>query len=246
MLAPKKGQENQKMLEKMLYRISRPLVKSYVGTMLDLDVKWKSPLPEGAKIIAANHPSTSDPFFMAAMANQQSFILIKGILFKVPVFGQYLRKSGHIPAIKGQGQAAIDEALGRLADGGTIIIFPEGRLSPIRGGFYQPRTGVARLALASGAPVIPAGIHLDRSRFHTMNTPVEGDNEVGRWYLKGPYGITMGNPVRYTGDAEDREHVRRVATVIMHQIIELSYESRQRKEQAVPVFPLPQLYKNYK
>ena len=88
------------------------------------------------------------------MANQQSFILIKGILFKVPVFGQYLRKSGHIPAIKGQGQAAIDEALGRLADGGTIIIFPEGTRIP-HGEQPALRPGFAGLYKMLGLPVIP-------------------------------------------------------------------------------------------
>ncbi|MAT42218.1 MAG: hypothetical protein CL609_07745 [Anaerolineaceae bacterium] len=230
------------MLEKLLYRLSRPVVKTYVGTMLDLDVEWKTPFPEGPKIIAANHPSTSDPFFVAALANQQSYILINQTLFKVPVFGKYLRKSGHIPVAAGNGPAAMEEALSRLADGSTIIIFPEGALSPERGGFCQPRTGVARLALASGAPVVPVGIHLDRSRIHAIKTEVEGKDEVGRWYIRGPYNMTVGRPLLFRGDVENRPYVRQVSTAIMQHIIEMAYQSRQRRDQGTTAFPLPELY----
>jgi len=230
------------MLEKLLYRLSRPVIKTYVGTMLDLDVEWKAPFPEGPKIIAANHPSTSDPFFVAALANQQVYILIRGTLFKVPVFGKYLRKSGHIPVIEGQGQAAMDEALIRLAEGSTVVIFPEGALSPQHGGFCQPRTGAARLALASGVPVIPVGIHLERSRIHAITSHVDGEDEVGRWYLRGPYSMTVGRPVSFRGDVENRPYVRQVSTAIMHHIIEMAYQSRQRREQGPTAFPLPESF----
>ncbi len=230
------------MLEKLLYYLSRPVVKTYCRTMLDLDIEWKSPFPQGAKIITPNHPSTSDPFFVAALANQQTFILINQTLFKVPVLGKYLRKSGHIPVAAGNGPAAMQEALARLADGSTIIIFPEGALSPQRGGFCMPRTGAARLALASGAPVIPVGIHLDRSRIHAITTEVEGKDEVGRWYMRGPYNMTVGRPLVFRGDVENRPLVRQVSTAIMQHIMEMAYQSRQRKEKGTTAFPLPELY----
>jgi len=217
--------------KKLFYWASRPVIGTYASTMLKMDVNLHQKLPDGAKIIAANHPSTSDPFFVAAMLRQQSFILINELLFKVPVFGEYLRRSGHIPVAIGQGQGAVDAALEYLKAGHTVMIFPEGSLSPQEGGFRKARTGVARLALMSGAPVIPVGIHLLRDRINTIRSTVRGQIEYGRWYLRGPYNLTVGQPLRFTGSVEDRDHVRAVAATVMYHIIELARESKTRLNQ---------------
>ena len=109
------------MFQKLLYWLSKPIVLSYTGTALKMNVQRQEPLPAGAKIIAANHPSTTDPFFVASMLRMQSFILINNLLFQVPFLGEYLRRSGHIPVIAGGGQKAIDEALRHLALGGLAF-----------------------------------------------------------------------------------------------------------------------------
>ena len=212
---------------KLLYWASRPIVLSYTNMMLQMDVQAHRTLPPGPKIIAANHPSTTDPFFVAAMLRQQSFILIKDVLFQVPVFGRYLRSSGHIPVQVGNGQAALDEALTRLSEGRTVMIFPEGILSP-ENGYHPARSGVARLALISGAPVVPVGIHLERARMRVIRSIVRGKVEYGAWYLRGPYNLTIGEPLRFSGDADDRPFVRSVADRVMHHIIELARESELR------------------
>ncbi len=214
--------------EKPIYWFSKPVVLSYTSTMLKMDVHKHSKFPSGAKIIAANHPSTTDPFFIASMVRQQAFILIKDVLFQVPLLGEYLRRSGHIPVKAGGGQAAIDAAMAQLEAGRNIIIFPEGAISPLEGGFHQAHTGVARLALMSGAPVIPVGIHLLTERLHTFHSTVKGQEEWSHWYLRGPYNITTGQALYFHGDPEDRRHVRVVADAVMHHIIELAYESASR------------------
>jgi len=217
--------------KKLFYWASRPVIGTYASTMLKMDVNLHQKLPDGAKIIAANHPSTTDPFFVAAMLRQQSFILINELLFKVPVFGEYLRRSGHIPVAIGQGQRSVDAALEYLKAGHTVMIFPEGSLSPQEGGFQKARTGVARLALISGAPVIPVGIHLLRDRISTIRSTVRGQIEYGRWYLRGPYNLTVGQPLQFTGSIEDRAHVRAAAATVMYHIIELARESENRLNQ---------------
>jgi 1-acyl-sn-glycerol-3-phosphate acyltransferase len=214
--------------KKMMYWFSRPLVLSYTTTMLEMSVHRHQPFPEGPKIIAANHPSTTDPFFVAAALRQQTFILINELLFQVPLLGAYLRRSGHIPVRAGDGQAALETARDYLEAGHTVLIFPEGDLSPIEGGFHPARSGVARLALMSGAPVIPVGIHLFSSHNHSIRSTVRGRVEYGRWYLHGPYQITTGRPLRFWGDIEDRPYVRSVATNIMRHIVELARESENR------------------
>jgi 1-acyl-sn-glycerol-3-phosphate acyltransferase len=225
---------------KLLYWASRPVVGTYADAMLKMDIQKHTELPKGAKIIAVNHPSTTDPFFVASILNQQCYILIKDVLFQVPVLGVYLHHSGHIPVIAGKGQEAIDAGLERLKAGHTVVIFPEGEISPLTGGFHKARTGVARLALASGAPVIPVGIHLDRERIHSIPSTVRGQVEYGHWYLRGPYNITIGKPLRFSGSVENREYVHTVAEVVMHHIIELARESEIRMVQPQAPMALPQ------
>ena len=214
--------------ETALYWASRPVVSTYAEMMLRMDVRRHVALPSGAKIIAANHPSTTDPFFVAAMLREQAFILIKQTLFDVPLLGAYLRRSGHIPVVAGSGADALNEAVARLHAGYPVIIFPEGEISPLDGGFHRARTGVARLALLSGAPVVPVGIHLQRERIHSIRSVVRGKAEMGHWYLRGPYNVTVGRPLHLRGDVDDRDHVRRMSDLVMHHIVELAYESENR------------------
>ncbi len=217
-----------KLSEKILFGVSKPVVTTYTNTMLDMDVLKKAPFGEGGKIIAPNHPSTTDPFFVAAVLGIQSFIMIKDVLFKVPVLGEYLRRSGHIEVAEGHGQEALDIALAHLKVGHTVMIFPEGLISPLGGGYNRPRSGIGRLALASGVPVFPVGIHLCKERILSIPSTVDGKKEIGYWYPRGPYNVTIGKPMHFNGDAEDRELVREVSQTIMLKIMRLAYESEQR------------------
>ncbi len=216
------------MVEQALYNAGRSVVNLYAGLMLDLDVVRRTPFPEGPKIIAANHPSTTDPLLITTLAAEQTSVLIHETLFKVPLFGRYLRLAGHVPVVDGNGRAAFEQAQRLLRAGRTVVVFPEGGLSPLEGGFGKPRTGAARLSLSTGAPVIPAGIHLQRERIRLIETQVAGQAEVGRWYIRGPYAITVGEPMHFRGDVEDRAHVAAVSEQIMRRIVELARESAGR------------------
>jgi len=211
-----------------LYGVSVPIVRTYAGTLIRTDTVRHVELPRGAKIIAANHPSTADPFFVASMLHQRSFIMIEELLFQVPILGTYLRRSGHICIKHGNNQYAMDEALEHLQAGHTVMIFPEGLISPQAGGFNPVHTGVARLALASGAPVIPVGIAIQRERIHHLQSTVRGQKQVGHWYLSGPYAMTTYRPLQFSGDANDRELTHKVADQIMRRIIEMATESELR------------------
>jgi 1-acyl-sn-glycerol-3-phosphate acyltransferase len=202
--------------------------------MLDMDVVRHAPLTDGPKIIAANHPTTIDPFLMLTLVPEQMSILVTGICFKMPVFGRYLWLAGHVPVVSGNGRAAFDEAKRLLQAGRTIGIFPEGTLSPLEGGlgFHGPRTGAVRLSLSTGAPIVPVGIHLQRERIRFIEGQAGSEIGVARWYSHGPYAVTVGKPMRLEGDAEDREHVRLVSARIMQRIIRLSQESAHRVQGA--------------
>jgi 1-acyl-sn-glycerol-3-phosphate acyltransferase len=193
-----------------------------------MDVVRHAPLPDGPKIISANHPSTTDPFLILTLASEQVSILISETLFKVPLFGRYLRQAGHVPVVPGNGRAAFEKARQLLDAGRTVAVFPEGAISPLDGGFHRPHTGAARLSLITGTPVIPIGIHLQRERMRLIETVVDGKPEVGTWYLRGPYAMTVGNPMRFTGDVEDRAYVRSASERTMQHIAHLAHQSARR------------------
>ena len=110
-----------------------------------------------------------------------------------------------------------------------MVIFIEGHISPLEGGFLPPRSGAARLALSSGFPVVPVGIFLHRERCHNIRSSISGGIPAeARWYLHGPYAITVGKPTQFEGDVEDREHVRRISETIMERIQHLAFESERR------------------
>jgi 1-acyl-sn-glycerol-3-phosphate acyltransferase len=224
------GEQFHMAAERTWHGLGRSLVGSYAGLALKLNVSWHAPLPDGPKIIAANHPTTVDPALVMMLAPKQSSILIHETLFKVPVLGRYLQRAGHVPVIPGNGRAALEEAKRLLEAGRTIVIFPEGALSPLEGGFHRPHTGAARLSLSTGAPIIPVGIHLERERIHLIENEVEGKTEVGRLYLQGPYAMTVGEAMTLTGDVEDREYVRSVSMRIMRRIMSLTQESALRMQ----------------
>ena len=216
------------MSNKLLYSLGRSAIRLYALLMLRLDIHWQNDLPPGPKLFVANHPSATDPFMIHLISPKPMSVLITGSAFKVPVFGSFLRHIKQIPVPHEKGSLALDEARQSLQMGGSVMIFPEGSLSPAEGGFLPPRTGAARLALSTGVPVIPVGIYLRRERRLYISTKIGGQRTIGYWYLRGPYGITVGQPVRFEGDVEDWEHVHRISDTIMARIRALAQESERR------------------
>jgi 1-acyl-sn-glycerol-3-phosphate acyltransferase len=115
----------------------------------------------GGVIIVANHISHADPLTVAHFvhdAGRWPQFLAKASIFKVPVVGWLLRQICQIPVSRGTTDAvkALEKAVGAVRAGGVVIVYPEGTttkepdLWPMRG-----KTGAARIALATGAPVIP-------------------------------------------------------------------------------------------
>lgn len=216
--------------DRSLYWLAQSTMELYAHLALKMDVQWQMPLPEGAKIIAPNHPTTVDPFLMLHIIREPVNILVTGAAFEVPLFGRYLRRLGHVPVVQGNGRAALEEGRRLLAEGRTVVVFPEGALSPEVGAFHRPRTGTARLALSSGASVIPVGIHLDAEQVRPVKAEIQGEEAPGRVYYGGPYAVTVGRPVHFGGNVEDRSHVRSVSDQIMGHIKHLARESQRRME----------------
>ncbi len=215
------------MLSKFLYFVTRVLVRSYARFLLKLDIHWKQKTLEGPVLFAANHPSTTDPIFVHLISSNPMSVMITSKVFSIPVLGAFMRKMRQISVVPGQGEKVLEQARRVLDSGRSVVIFPEGLISPVDG-FHAPRSGVARLALQAGVPVVPLGIYLSEAGCKRIPTMVGGEPDFVTWYLHGPYAITIGKPLHFSGDANDKPLVRRVAEVIMTHIRQLAHESRTR------------------
>lgn len=178
----------------------------YLRHLMLSDIEWTAEVPVGPKIIAANHPTTSDPFFVMSWPFEPVHILITEAAFKVPVVGRFLQLAGHIPVRAERGREAFDAALQLLGDGRTVGIFPEGALSEDDGQIVTSRTGAVRLAATAGVPILPAGIALDWHFVRRRELPDLGERM--RWFWLGAYEATTGAPMTFDIDADDREAVR--------------------------------------
>jgi 1-acyl-sn-glycerol-3-phosphate acyltransferase len=213
----------------ILYVTSLTFVRLFALVMLRFDVRLHGNLPSGPMIFVANHPSATDPFLIHMISPNQLNVMITAKAFKVPVFGWFLRKVQEIPVPLTQGSAALEQARRQIEKGRSVAIFIEGQISPLEGGFLPPRSGAARLALSTGAPVVPVGIFLHRERCHNIRSRITGGiPSEARWYLRGPYAVTVGQPTQFDGDADDHEHVDRISETIMDKICALAHESERR------------------
>ena len=214
----------------LFYKLGRRLICLYAQFLLNMDVFWEAHLPPGPKLIVANHPSTTDPFYLLTLFPQPLSMLIIEHAFHAPLLGSILHFSGHIPVQAADKHAAFEAAQHRLQNGQSVVVFPEGDLSPREGGSLPAHSGAARLALSTGATVIPIGIYFKRERARRFISKFGDKSETGYWFLRGPYGITIGKPMYFKGNVEDRPYVKSISKTIMDVIDSLALTSQRRVE----------------
>jgi 1-acyl-sn-glycerol-3-phosphate acyltransferase len=210
-----------------IYGLTVQFIRLYARLMLKLDIQFCQPLSAGPKLFVANHPSASDPFLIHLLSPKHLSVLISGNAFGMPLFGPFLRHCRQISVTPGKGQDAMDQAEMRLKTGQSVGIFPEGLVSPCEG-YHTLLCGAARLALATGVPVVPIGIYLPRERRAYFTSRLSGKLTAAYWYLHGPYGMTIGEPAQFTGDIGDEDLVHAVTARLMEMIHELAQASEQR------------------
>ena len=178
--------------------------------------------PEGGAILASNHLAVIDSFVLPIMLTRKIRFIGKNEYFTGPglkgrLKAGFFRGVGTIPVDRGggkAGEAALRTGLGVLQEGHLFGIYPEGTRSP-DGRLYRGKTGVARLALEAGVPVVPvAMIGTDKAQpiGRVMPKPVR-------------LGIVIGEPLdfsRYKGMEGDRFILRAVTDEIMYALMRLS------------------------
>ncbi|MGH9765851.1 MAG: lysophospholipid acyltransferase family protein [Blastocatellia bacterium] len=144
----------------MLFSIIKLITYPLFRVLFSVEHQGVENVPEdGAAIIAGNHPSYLDPLLVGLPIERTIRFMAWDALFKVPLLGQIIKAVGAFPVDirKGRGEAAFREALRVLESGEALGIFPEGQRSE-QAAMGDLRTGVARLAIETGAPIVPVTI----------------------------------------------------------------------------------------
>jgi 1-acyl-sn-glycerol-3-phosphate acyltransferase len=193
----------------------------------------------GGVILAVNHLSyldfAPDGVFIHACGRYPVF-MIKSSAFELKGIGGFLRKAGQLPVHRGSGDAALvlEEAEKRLAEGAAVIFYPEGTTTLDRAWWpMAARTGVARLALATGAPVIPV------ANWGTQDIVPFGTRKL-RLFPRKTVHVVAGPPVdlsQWSGQEDSAKALRAATDAIMAQVTDLVGQLRGETPPPVPYDP---------
>src|SRR4051812_17916582 len=176
----------------------------------------------GGAILASNHLSFSDSIFLPLVLDRRVTFLAKSDYFtgrgaKGRATALFFRLADQLPVDRTGGrasEAALRTGLRVLRRGGLLGIYPEGTRSP-DGRLYRGKTGVARMALEGGVPVLPVAM-VDTAKAQPIGRKVPNIVRVG---------VRIGAPLdfsRYEGMEEDRFVLRAITDEIMYELMQLS------------------------
>ena len=205
------------------WRLGAPIVVLLVRAIFRVRVAGIHHVPlDGPAILAFVHVSVLDgPCLAAEVAWRRRRIvrfLVAAEIFDVPGSGWILRRYRQIPVRRGKSDGgALDEVTATIRRGAVTAIAPEGTVNPTPGELQRIRSGIARIALPSGAPVVPVGIWGTHRRW----------SKTGRHWgrpLRPKLAMTFGDPIEPSGDvavqADIDAFVTRVGDALERQLAE--------------------------
>jgi 1-acyl-sn-glycerol-3-phosphate acyltransferase len=199
------------------WRIGLRVIAPVVTLCFRLRVVGIERVPVGAAVLAGNHVSSLDGVLLAVAtgwrAHRMTRFLVAAEFFAKRRTGWALRLYRQIPLRRGaRDDAALDEAVSTVAAGALAGIFPEGRVNPEpAAGLQRGHSGVARIALAAGAPVVPVGLWGTQDRW-----PLSG-LRLGR-PLRSSVAIVYGEAIQPRGLANLEDDVQAFRDVVMRSI----------------------------
>ncbi|MGB4713013.1 MAG: lysophospholipid acyltransferase family protein [Pontimonas sp.] len=172
----------------------------------------------GPVIVVSNHLSLVDSLFLPMMVDRQMAFLAKSDYFtgkglKGWLIRFFMTSSGQLPIDRSGGkasEASLNAGLAVLAEGKVLAIYPEGTRSP-DGRLYRGRTGVARMVLEAGVPVIPT-VMIDTDKVMPLGSSLPKVHRVG---------VVIGAPLdfsRFQGMEGDRFVLRSITDEIIHEM----------------------------
>jgi glycerol-3-phosphate dehydrogenase (NAD(P)+) len=168
-------------VQPVVLKLTRAVLKPFLLIFFRMSRIGREHVPDGAVILASNHRSFLDPFVVGICLNRPVYFVAKKELFDRRLAGWFLNALGAFPIRRGESdEESVETAKQILARGDALVIFPEG--TRIReGSLGRPKRGVGRLALETGAPVVPVAVHgTERARRGWRLRPVKVKVRMGR------------------------------------------------------------------
>jgi 1-acyl-sn-glycerol-3-phosphate acyltransferase len=225
----------------VLYWVIKAILTPILRLCYRTRIEGRGHVPErGPVILAANHRSFMDSLFLPLVIRRRVTFVAKAEYFDDKKTAWFFRGVGQIP-IRREGGSASERALASatevLETGGVFAIYPEGTRT--RDGYlHRGHTGIARLALRTGTPIVPVGM-----------IGTDEINPIGKRFprLFRAVGIKFGPSIpvdRYAGREHDKLVLRQITDEVMFELRQLSgYEYvdtyATKKAEDVPVEPVP-------
>ncbi|MFP5352198.1 MAG: lysophospholipid acyltransferase family protein [Actinomycetota bacterium] len=200
------------------YQLARAIIKPWMATWFRWHLEGLENIPkQGPALVAVNHISFLDPLaaaYVVDLVGRKPRFLAKAELFDDRRIAWIIKGAKQIPVHRGTPDApmALDQAIEALRQGELIVIFPEGTitddpdLNPM-----AAKTGIARLALATGAPVVPTAV------WGTANVWPKGFAK--RWWPpKQDICVRVGEALAVQGDPGSPEDWQRVSAEVMDEV----------------------------
>jgi len=214
------------------------IVVPAVGYLAKIEIRNKEKLPaKGAFVLAPNHYSEFDPLIVAAAVwrlGRAPRFMAKESLFRVPVLGWLMHKTGMVPVARATSAAAakqtIEQSRALVKNERGVIVYPEGTLTrdpdlwPMRG-----KSGAVRLALAGDIPLIPM------AQWGTQHVMGRYQKGVSLWPPRKRVQVLIGDPVDVSdlsGRAGEQAALNEATNRLMNAITALREELRGEKAPA--------------
>ena len=210
-LAPYHERIRRRGVNKLVYWPFRAFAQPALQLYFRIRRIGREHIPEGKVILAANHRSFLDPFVIGVCVRRPIYFVAKRELFSWRFVGWFLNCLGAFPVRRGESdEESVATALALLERGAAVVIFPEGtrhRSGPLK----EPKRGVGRLALESGAPVIPIA--------------VAGTERARRGWRIRPVRVTIrcGRPLTYPRVQAPSPHLAREVTARIWPCVDLQW-----------------------
>jgi 1-acyl-sn-glycerol-3-phosphate acyltransferase len=200
-------------VNRLLYLIARAILQPFFTVYFRMQRIGREHIPaSGPLIIASNHRSFMDPFVIGMMLRRPTYFVAKTELFHNRFVAWLLSSLGAFPVDRGRGDNdAMTTARTILERGDVVVIFPEGtRTRP--GALGIPKRGVGRLALETGAPVVPIALI--------------GTEAIRRGWRIRPHKVRIraGRPLRFPQVDEPSPQLARAVTARLWPCVELQWE----------------------
>lgn len=197
----------------LLYWVARAILQPFFRVWFRLGRIGREHIPaSGPVLLAANHRSFLDPFVIGTMVRRPVYYVAKKELFSSRLQAWLLNSLGAFPVDRGASdQEMLATARAILERGDALVIFPEGtRVRP--GALGTPKRGVGRLALETGAPIVPLA--------------VIGTEDVRRGWRICPRRVTIraGRPLTYPTVERPSRHLAQAVTDRIWPCVQLQWE----------------------